>query len=102
MACCPLGDLSKYIPAGEITEKGAEQITRDLLEALTIIHEEGFTHRYQTTGSFSLPSSIRTLLYPFNPLTSKNADVSSECVRHEHFTTLVGENCRLYYQQADR
>ena len=45
MEYCPLGDLSKHIPIGEITEKGAKQITRDLLEALTIIHEEGFTHR---------------------------------------------------------
>ena len=45
MEYVPLGDLSKYITTGEIKEHDAKQITRDVLEALMIIHDEGFTHR---------------------------------------------------------
>ena len=45
MEYVPLGDLSKYITTGDIKEYDAKQITRDILEALIIIHEEGFTHR---------------------------------------------------------
>ena len=40
-----LGDLGKHILTDEINETGAKQITRDLLEALIIIRDEGFTHR---------------------------------------------------------
>ncbi len=45
MEYVPFGDLSKYITTGEIQERDAKQIARDMLEALIIIHEEGFTHR---------------------------------------------------------
>ena len=45
MEYVPFGDLSKYITTGEIKEHDAKQIARDIIEALIIIHEEGFTHR---------------------------------------------------------
>lgn len=45
MDYAPFGDLNEYIATGEIGENDAKQIARDILEALTIIHEEGFTHR---------------------------------------------------------
>ena len=40
-----LGDLSLYIPTGEIDESDTKDITVNLLEALKIMHSEGFTHR---------------------------------------------------------
>ena len=40
-----LGDLSNHIKAGQITEHDAKDIANDLLQALKIMHSEGFTHR---------------------------------------------------------
>ena len=45
MEYLPFGDLSKHMSPGNISEQDARQITRDLLEALALMHEEGFTHR---------------------------------------------------------
>jgi len=39
-----LGDLDQYI-ATTIPEHGIKEITADLLEGLSIMHNEGFTHR---------------------------------------------------------
>ena len=48
------GDLSNYISTGEIAENDAKRITKDVLEALMLMHGEGFTHR-------DLKPKVRTL-----------------------------------------
>ena len=40
-----LGDLSRYMTEGCISEQDAKIIALDLLQALVIMHSEGFTHR---------------------------------------------------------
>lgn len=40
----PLGTLDRFL-SGEIKEQDAKLISSQLLEGLTIMHKEGFTHR---------------------------------------------------------
>ena len=40
----PLGTLDKFI-SDEVKERDAKLISSQLLEGLTIMHEEGFAHR---------------------------------------------------------
>ena len=44
MEYLPLGTLDKFMP-DEIKERDAKVISSQLLEGLTIMHEEVFTHR---------------------------------------------------------
>ena len=50
------GDLSTFISEAETSERDAKDIAGDLLQALIMIHSQGFTHRDlkpQVCASFS-------------------------------------------------
>ena len=97
MEYMPFGDLGKYIPTGEIKERDAKQIARDMIEALIIIHEEGFTHRdikpQVRWTIFTVAIELLTIL-PNLTVLERLCDAKG--------TNVVGETWRFWHNQADR
>jgi serine/threonine protein kinase len=45
MTYYPLGDLMAYLDENSVSEDGARQITIQILQGLSIMHQEGYAHR---------------------------------------------------------
>ena len=61
MEYLPEGDLAHYLKNGQsLPELEAQQITFQLLEALSLMHENGFAHR-------DLKPQVRRYIHPSQP-----------------------------------
>jgi len=93
----PLGDLQNYL-SSPLPERDTQQVTHQVLEGLSFMHDNGFAHR-----------DLKPNVSLFLPYTAKASHASS-IIRTwlkiaEHSCTiqrprLVGKNRRFWNQQA--
>ena len=82
-------DLSTFITEAKTLERDARDIAENLLQALVMIHSQGFTHR-DLKPQVSGPFSEYPLLHDF-PYLSDDKLTRAEHIRSPNVSKILGE-----------